>query len=135
MPIIGDAAVTRLVTRSCIVLFERSRARAASACAHRMCLANALGVGEALDAVEQLGAEPLNACWRDMLARLSQRWKARAGRGRASAKTSITAATGTSHQAMKAKIASGVRAETQSCGRYWSEEGLAAARRRRRPRA
>ena len=41
-----------------------------------------------------------------------------------SAATSITAATGTSHQAMTAKITIGAQAEMMSCGRYCAEEGL-----------
>jgi len=81
-------------------------------------LAERLQGRQALDAVEELEPKDLRARCRPWLERRSM-WRKTVGPTRVtSAKASITAATGTSQKAIKAKIARGVSTAMQSCGTY-----------------
>jgi hypothetical protein len=75
-----------------------------------------------LHRIKELLAERLKAAcrWREALAVLRCTV---AGRTRVnSAATSMTEATGTSHQAMKAKIAKGAQTAIVTCGSYWPKK-------------
>ena len=110
------------VDRTRRVLSHNSRALSASRRPKARLWPNAFKVGRPWTPSRNSEPNAFRACWRPWLVRRSV-WTKTVGAIRVtSAKTSITVATGTSHQAIKAKIAIGVSTAIDSCGTYWPKK-------------
>ena len=104
------------------VLSHNSRARSARRRPKARLWPKAFSVGSPWTPSRNSEPKDFSACWRPWLVRRSTCTKTIGAINVTSAKTSITAATGTSQNAIKAKIASGVSTAIDNCGTYWPKK-------------